>query len=238
MLNRKTMIVSAYAMLVFNLLWFNACAKPVADHTQVKEAPEITTEIKPPAELPLVDASVKLPEPKDTEIVESVKRLYKDSVIADVSRFLVGDFNGDNYQDLAVIVKPTPGKLADLNNELANWILEDPKKIPLPDPTKAVQPAPPQAEAVQVLSGDLLLVILHGHGQNGWRSTEAIQTYLLKNAVGNNMKLQARSDFLKEIKASKHLPAIKGDVIRQTLDGKAGGLYYTGAKYVWRQLDA
>ena len=52
------------------------------------------------------------------------------------------------------------------------------------------------------------------------------------------MKQQAGKEFLKEMKAVKDLPLLRGDIIRQTLDGKSGFLYYTGAKYVWRQLDS
>ena len=234
LVRRKPLLFLGCFLLAINLTFLCACAKP--EEEIAKEAPTTSEEIKPPAELPPVDESVKLPEPKNTEIQDSVKRLYKDSVIVDATHFIVGDFNGDTYQDIAIVVKPTPGKLQDINSEVANWILEDPRKIPLPDPTKAVQPPPPKPEPVEVNSSDVLIAILHGYGQQGWRSAEAIQTYLLKNAVGNNMKTQIGKEFLTEAKAIKNLPYLRGDIIRQTLDGKQGFLYYTGAKYVWHQL--
>jgi hypothetical protein len=236
MIKRKSPKFIAYFLLVMILAGFAACAKP--EEETVKEAPTTSEEIKPPAELPVVNETAKLPEPKNSEIQSSIKRLYKDSLIVEETRFLTGDFNGDTYQDLAVIVKPMPGKLEDINSEVANWILEDPRKILLPDPTKAVQPLPPKPEPVVVNPGDVLIAVLHGYGQEGWRNNEASQTYLLKNAAGNNMKSQAGTEFLKEMKGLKNPPFLRGDIIRQTLDGKPGFLYYTGAKYVWRQLDS
>lgn len=83
--------------------------------------------------------------PKLSEVQEAVKRVCQDTVTIDTSRsepFIIGDFNGDGSQDLAVIVKPAKGALAKLNSEYANWIVEDPRRVVLPDPNKAVQQLP------------------------------------------------------------------------------------------------
>jgi hypothetical protein len=47
-----------------------------------------------------------------------------------------------------------------------------------------------------------------------------METDLLKNVVGNNMKAQAGKEFSMEVKAVKNLPYLKNDVIRQRYDGK------------------
>lgn len=212
-----------------------ACAKP---ESTTPEAPAaIAQPILPPAEPVSIDSTVKLPPPKPAEVQDAIRRIYKNAVHVEANQFIVGDFNGDGSQDVAVTVKPAMGKLEELNNEVANWILEDPQKIPLPDPTKRVQQFPPAPPPVRVEMSDTLIAVLHGYGQNGWRAPEAIQTYLLKNAVGKNMTCQEAKTIIKNAKAVKNLPRPRGDVINQTLNGKSGFLYYTGAKYVWYGTD-
>jgi hypothetical protein len=212
-----------------------ACAKP---ESTTPEAPAaIAQPILPAAEPPRIDVALKLPAPKPAEIQGAIKRIYKDAVTIDANQFIVGDFNGDSSQDVAVVVKPAMGKLEVINSEVANWILEDPQKIPLPDPTKRVQQLPPAPPPVRVEMSDTLIAILHGYGQDGWRAPEAIQTYLLKNAVGKNMLQQEAKALINNVKLAKKLPRLRGDVIQETLDGKPGFLYYTGAKYVWHRTN-
>ena len=215
------------------LLSLCACAKP---EQPVTEQPiGVSEKPLPPAEPPPIDEKLVPPSAKLTEVQDVIKRIYGDALIIDTKQFIVGDFNGDGSQDIAVIAKPVAGKLEVLNSEVANWILEDPQKISLPDPTKPVQQYPAAPPPVRVELTDNLIVLLHGYGQDGWRSSQAIQSYLLKNAAGNNMKQQAAKDYFNEAKRTKNLPHPRGDVIREALNGKQGFLYYTGAKYVWHQ---
>src|SRR5438552_8430125 len=97
MSKRKIPVWIAYSLLLVNLAFFFACAKP--EEATTKEPP-ISEEIKPPAELPVVDETVKLPEPQNAEIQDKIKRLYKDSLIVDGTQVIAGDFNGDTYQDI------------------------------------------------------------------------------------------------------------------------------------------
>jgi hypothetical protein len=220
------------SICVCALLFLCACAKP--EEPTTPEAPaELTQPLLPAAESPAIDPGLKPPAATPIEVQEAVNRLYKNVVAVDANQFVVGDFNGDGSQDLAVIVKPVMSKLSEINSEVANWILEDPQNIPLPDPTKATQPLPPDPPPVHVEMADTLIAVLHGVGQNGWRSPEAIQTYLLKNAAGKGMQQQEAKTYFDQMRQTKTFPRLKGDVIRQTLDGKSGFLYYTGAKYVW-----
>src|SRR5262249_40594876 len=71
----------------------------------------------------------KLPPPVLDHVQLAVKRIFNDSVVVDVEQqpnFIAGDFNGDLSQDLAVIIKPVPGKLGELNEEFPKWLLRDP----------------------------------------------------------------------------------------------------------------
>lgn len=176
--------------------------------------------------------------PKLAEVQEAVKRVCQDSVTIDTSRsepFIVGDFNGDGSQDLAVIVKPAKGALPALNSEYANWIVEDPLKVVLPDPNKAVQQLPRAPGPVQVQQNDVLLLILHGYQKEGWHHQYARQTFLLRNAVGENIRTQSLTEMSKTPAGKKPQPQLPGDVIREKLAGQDGFLYWTNAKYAWHQ---
>src|SRR6185369_6084964 len=68
--------------------------------------------------------------PKADEVAGALSRVFNKAVSLDETRapsFVVGDFNGDGSQDLAVVTKATESALPEINNELANWILEDPR---------------------------------------------------------------------------------------------------------------
>jgi hypothetical protein len=169
-------------------------------------------------------AQNNLPAPDLNNVQVAVKRVFKDAARIDTSRspsFIAGDFNGDQSQDIAVVVKPDPEKLSALNEEFPAWILRDPF-----GPTESKSPR------LRVAADDVLLAIIHGYGANGWRDPEATQTYLLKNASGLNMESQPLSRFVAQNEGKK-LPRLRGDVVGQILQGKQGYLYYAGATYSW-----
>src|SRR5258708_5424709 len=89
-------------------------------------------ESTPAYQPPSVAPQIKLPNfapAKLTEVQVAVRRVFKEAVVMDSSsnpNFFTGDFNGDASQDLAVILKPAPGKLAELNEEYPAWLLRDP----------------------------------------------------------------------------------------------------------------
>lgn len=205
-----------------------------APQTPAPEAAQATSEATSSQEA-AKKASVSAA-PKLTEVQEAVTRVCQDSVTIDASRkepFIVGDFNGDGSQDLAVIVKPAKGALPKLNSEYANWIVEDPQRVALPDPNKAVQQLPRAPGPVQVQQDDVLLLILHGYQQAGWRHQYARQTFLLRNAVGENIRAQSKNEMSKTPGSKKPQPQIPGDVITEKLAGQDGFLYWTNAKYAW-----
>ena len=162
--------------------------------------------------------------PTLAEVNEAVARVFKNAATIDSKHepnFFTGDFNGDDSQDLAVILKPEKEKLAEMNQEFPPWILKDPLAVPN-------RPAP----TLRITDSDVLLAIIHGYGPNGWRDDQATQTYLLKNAVGLELKAYQKSDFA-NANQGKKLPRLSGDLIGENLSGKSVYLYFSGAQYSW-----
>jgi hypothetical protein len=166
----------------------------------------------------------KLPPPDLNQVQEAVKRVFKESVVIDTSRkpaFIIGDFNGDLSQDVAVVLKPAAQKLSDLNEEYPNWILRD---LAAPKDTRAPR--------LGVAANEVLLAVIHGYGPSGWRDPQATQTFLLKNAVGSGLATHSPKDFA-AANQGKQMPQLRGDVVREELAGTPGYLYFAGATYSW-----
>ncbi|MGI8918841.1 MAG: hypothetical protein ACR2H6_09580 [Pyrinomonadaceae bacterium] len=208
-------LFSRFAVLIFALS-FAACS--TTEKPKSEAAPVLV------AQTEAVPVAANAPAPETTEVKEAVRRVFKDTVEVDSSRSPVsidGDFNGDGAHDLAVVIKPAPDKLADLNEEFPNWILKNPfsgdeSRIP----------------RLRVAADDTLLAVIHGYGPNGWRDSQATQTFLLKNAVGSGMKAQQPNDLANANKGKK-IPYLRGEVIGQVVDGTSGYLYFAGATYSW-----
>lgn len=196
--------------------------------------------MSPVSQLPLLGVSpiqtkeLKLP-PKPEEVKEVVTRVFERVATPDTTSnpgFVIGDFNGDGSEDIAVAVKPNEAMLVQINNELANWTLEDPRSLVPSTQEPAVRRAPPKPAPVQAHKGDSLLAIIHGVGPQGWRNREAKQSFLLRNASSANMTLQLAKE-LRNSKDKQKMPTVRGDGIRETIGGMSGWLYWTGAKYGW-----
>jgi len=181
-----------------------------------------------------------MPEPPQSdEARAAVARVYKGAVATDERAVwtIVGDFNGDGSEDLVARVRAAPGRVDELNDDLANWIVSDPQKVQRPDPRKfdphqGVQKLTPLPERPRVAAADSLLVVIHGFKERGWRSPDASQTYLLRDAAGADLRAQSRRD-AKVTTLGQNPPRLIGDVIRQTLNGRQGFLYWNGATYGW-----
>jgi hypothetical protein len=179
----------------------------------------------PPAYQPSpVSPQLKMPNPiapKLAEVQEAVRRIFKDSAVIDGQAnpgFFTGDFNGDASQDLAVVLKPAPGKISEMNEEYPSWLLRDPFSN--------------QRAHLNVEEHEVLLAIIHGYGDNDWRDAQATQTFLLKNVVGSNIKVQTAQDFLKA-NSGRNLPRPQGDLIAESVRGNNGYLYYASSSYSW-----
>lgn len=213
-----------------------ACTEPerpdregAAPGTPTPASAAATHEPAAAAAAPRTTPGPELVEASPEDLRACVKRVYREAVTVEEGRpdnYVTGDFNGDGSQDLAVVVRPARGKLDEINDELANWILVDPREVQTPDAAKT--PAKPGAQPdaapgrVTVAQEDILLAIIHGHQAEGWRNPAATQTYLLKNAAGSDLKARPRA------------PGRTPDVISETLAGREGFLLWNGARYFWR----
>ena len=159
--------------------------------------------------------------PKLPEVQAAIKRVFKDAAVLHSTHnpnFLTGDFNGDASQDLAVILKPV--KLDDMNQQYVPWLLRDPRSH-----------VPPRVR-LQIAKDETLLAVIHGYGANDWRDPEATQTFVLKNVVGDDLKVQTGKEFT-AANAGRRLPRPQGDLIGETLQGTQGYLYYATSTYSW-----
>lgn len=178
----------------------------------------------PSPNLPTAQATpvkFEIADPKPPDVEEAVKRVFKDAAVIHPdykTNFLTGDFNGDLSQDLAVVLKPLPDKLAELNED-PRWLLRDPR---------AQHPHAP----LRIEEDEPLLAVIHGYGPAAWRAAEATQTFLLKHVAGANMRVQDGKEFFKT-NSGRKLPRIHGDLIGEKLKGSEGYLYYNAANYSW-----
>ena len=221
--------------------WLGGCTtppeQPRSTETQSRSEPAATAAMPSPQNSvqPANNQTVKeasISPPKPNEIKEAVARVFENVATTDTMRvpnFVIGDFNGDGSEDLAVIVKPNEGMLGQVNSEVANWTLEDPRRVFIPG---QMSPAQPPTKPIHAEKGDTLLAIIHGVGPKGWRNPEAKQTFLLKNGAGAEMIAQSAKTLLNN-KNKQKLPPLRGDAIQQTISAKSGLLFWTGAKYAW-----
>ncbi len=159
--------------------------------------------------------------PKLVEVQDAIKRVFKDAAVLDPNynpNFLAGDFNGDASQDLAVIIKPA--NLEKMNQEYSPWLVRAPRT----DRVDRLR--------LKVAKDEPLLAVIHGYGANDWRDPEATQTFVLKDVVGNDLKVHSGKEFV-EANAGRKLPRPQGDLIGETVQGTPGYLYYAVSTYSW-----
>lgn len=241
MLLRRGIPASSWSAVILVSVGLYGCAKPPSP--PIVEQPPAAQAAAAISLPPQGSEAPKLPPPKLEEVQAAVKRIFNDAVVVDGGRtpnFLVGDFNGDLSQDLAVILKPAQGKLSELNQEFPRWLAREPlKDVLLPKSKALAQPVaakPAHTSAGQTIrfeQNDALLAIIHGSGPNGWRDPEATQTHLLRGVVGTEMRTLAFKSVAQAYRGTKPFPDIYGDLIQQTLIGQSGFLHFTGGIYGW-----
>jgi hypothetical protein len=207
--------------LISALILLPACTthdKPLAEAAPAAPAASAPTSDQPQ------QVTNSLPPPELKAVEDAVKRVFKGAALIDAAStpaFVAGDFNGDLSQDIAVVVKPAPDKLAEMNEEFPTWMLRDP-----------FGPLESKSPRLRIAANDEMLAVIHGYGTNGWRDPEATQTFLLKNAAGSGMETRAAREFLTANRGKK-LPQLRGDVLSEKVGGKTGYLYFANATYGW-----
>jgi hypothetical protein len=226
----RILIAPALAFLVLAL---PACG-PNAGSVREKPIPPESV----PESLPLRDhrtAAPQLAPPTDEEVRQTIQRVFGDDILVDRHprpRFVAGDFNGDGSQDLLVAVKPVKEKLPDINSDVANWIVQNPRHSYAPLRNKRAVVPPPAPNTDKVRPGETLLAVIHGYGPAGWRDPMALQAYLLCDAAGTSFRVSQPSRKL--IRDFGAFPDSR-DVVAENLGGSAGVLFWTGAAYAWHR---
>lgn len=223
----KTRLIPFAALLVFS-----GCARTAPRQAAEGNAPTPTpaqSQTAAAAPSPAGADANQVAAPALADVQGALARVYHDAVTLHTGRatsFVVGDFNGDDSQDIAVVVTPARGQLPKINSEYASWLVGDPQKVVPPEVRGDVKIFPKRPEPVVVRQDDLLLAVIHGYRLEGWRDPMATQTFLLRNAVGDEMRARPAT-------GAGGQPQLRGDVIWETLAGKTGFIYWTGAKYAW-----
>ena len=157
--------------------------------------------------------------PRLPEVHDAIKRIFKDAAVLNQNHnpnFLMGDFNGDASQDLAVIIKPV--NLEEMNQEYPPWLVRAPRRV--------------DRAPLKIEKDETLLAVIHGYGTNDWRDPAATQTFVLKDVVGNDLKVHNGKEFV-AANAGRKLPRPQGDLIGETVQGTQGFLYYAVSTYSW-----
>lgn len=210
--------VSLSLVLLVSLFFSSGCSttkKPVVEASPAVPAAPVNQPKTP---------TNSLPSPELNAVKEAVKRVFKDAAFIDTARdhsFVAGDFNGDQSQDIAVVIKPDAQKIAAMNEEYQAWMLRD--------PFGSLEARSPR---LRIAANDVLLAIIHGYGADGWHDPQATQTFLLKNAAGSSMQTRPLKEFFMANQGKK-LPQLRGDVLAESIGEKSGYLYFADATYAW-----
>ena len=237
--SRKLTTSPARVFMTVGLALFAACARtsPPGGESETAPAARQAQAASPAPTQAKSDGEPAATPPATLEEVRGVvAHIYRDAVVVEADRgtpFVVGDFNGDGSEDIAVVVETGAGKLSEVNGEYANWIVEDPRKVLTPEVRGDVKVFPKGPGPVTVRQGDSLLAVIHGYRGRGWRDPLASQTYLLKNAAGGELRAQSAGGVPGAATDKGRLPQLRGDVIRERLAGVDGFIYWTGARYAW-----
>lgn len=226
----KILLFIAYVLAAALFVAAPGC-RSIASHQPGLEKPiSVSTPSQPVAS---ATPFPKLPPPSEAEVKAAFYRIFGDDLIAQTDGghilFIVGDFNGDESEDLAIIARPATGKLDRINSDFANWIIQDADKAFIPNASKAVV-KPPKPETPTIANREEVLAIIHGFGPKGWHDPDARQAYLVKHAAAPFLGI-APSLNQKAIRAM-HLPH-ETDVIKQVRNNTKGFLFWTGSLYAW-----
>lgn len=165
------------------------------------------------------------------DVNSTLRRIFADALIpvSQEHTFATGDFNGDGSPDLAALVRPAQAKLKTLNDPLANWTIQDATQAFFPPAAQRVVVMPPKPSPQSVHSNEVLLVVIHGYGPNGWRDPGAQQAYLVRHVGAGPIESRPAPDHVEGAPASiQH-----ADVIYESSKQPAF-VFWTGSQYAWR----
>jgi hypothetical protein len=221
-----------FAAIVLTSLFYG-CSKN-SQQVQIEKPIAVITPSPTPQASPA--PAVKLPLPTVSDVREAMTRAFGDVLVIEEGKnnFIAGDFNGDGSEDIAILARPAPGKLGEVNSEMANWIIQDADRALILSPKQKVVKVSKE-EVPKVREGESVLAIIHGYGPTGWRNPDARQAYLLKHAAG---VIQGKEPSIQEkaIRAM-HLP-FETEIIKTTRGKEKGFVFWTGGVYAWHPRES
>jgi hypothetical protein len=224
---RSIVIVLAAAIVVATAVhrWFRP--PPAASYGHERPDDIVTPPAAPETPVPSLPAVAA---PTAAEVQPALDDVFERTVTEDPAAapaFLAGDFNGDGVADLAVVVRPRgPEALPEINAAMARFGVQD-AALPLVPAGAPARPA--------VAADERLLAVIHGGLPGGWRERDARQGYLVKNAVGTDLARRPLRTAPDDVRM-KVIRVHVGDVIAQRRGGRPGIVLWTGAAYVWADL--
>jgi hypothetical protein len=227
---------SIHSSLAHAVCWLVAATLYVASQAQTSAASPASLTAAT-GERAVSRKAPKRNDPTIHEVQEVVARSGQNAFALDGRGFAVGDFNGDGSQDIVVAVRPASDMLAKVNSQYAIWKLEDPHQVVGPDLNKRLQRTRVLQKTVRVSEGDVLLMVIHGYGDKGWRDRVVNGIYVLKNVAGSGIRKQTMKESMIATAKERNPTILKGDVIRQILAGQSGFLFWTGAAYSWHAVN-
>ncbi len=168
----------------------------------------------------------------ETEAV--INRAFNSRVEVEGERrpfYLSGDFNGDGWQDIAVVVRLKDDaeqlKMTKTASVLDPWLAAAAGADGEEASEGGLQTDEPGASA-----GDLALAVIHGT-KDGWKASAPESRYLLLNSVFDELRIHRGKI---EVGASGGTPpVVKGDAIYTGSEVASGIIYWDGAAYRWYQ---
>ena len=221
----------AYLLLIPLVAWLAFIPSCKGHNKNVEKPVEIKAQTPVGLQPVIQPVYAKLAAPTQDQINQALDRVFQGVVIGDdkeTPRYIVGDFNGDSSEDLAIWVKPVPERLADINDAFANWTVVDPHKTRIPEGKVRIVRLPainPKPEKIQ--ASELLLAVIHGVYEKGWRDPKARQAYLLHQVEGRTLSIR----HVDRLPGTLH----SGDVI---FPQSNGFLYWVGGAYAWKESSA
>jgi hypothetical protein len=162
------------------------------------------------------------------EIAEVVHNDFGPRVKVDPSivenYYLIGDFNGDGYSDIAIIVKPEEGK-TDIGKLNVKFIGIDPYS------SKNGQRVDPVASMKEHNDACLGVAIIHGTS-SGWAAREPLGKYMFYECF-SDFRLIPKGQKIGDMnRSSGQIPKAKWDAIQLELEsGAETAVYWDGSTY-------
>jgi hypothetical protein len=227
----KPIVISRLAGCSLLLFALSACSSRPKPEQSVEAPIAVANPSMPPRQ---EHRAKPLPPPTLADVRDALHRVFGDTLATrTISQFVVGDFNGDQSEDVAVTVHANPAKLDELNSRLANWTIEDPGRAFLPPQNKTVVRLPPKPPLELVRKGETLVAIIHGYGSEGWRDPQARQAYLLRNSAGSRAAI---ADLPRTLMMRAGVMPGERKVISEHIRGRNGFIFWTGATYAWQPM--